>query len=190
VLDTLGIVADLGTITEAERLSGLLTELQTGNRRRRAVAFSKFIGISISLDSQTEVLIGTKVQVLHVVGPQGVRFTTGGALVNSGNTVPGITGRIRIAGVSYLRIDNCVIYAGLIKTLAVFVPYKFLEFGIGHGIILLRLVIKIENMMIQTIGDEHSVIAAQRKTLQYSQWNIRLRVICDISKLVSCLVTV
>ena len=115
------IVADQRAIAEAEHLAILLGDGDARGDLSAAVAGLELIGIGVSLDGGAEVLGTHQVQVLDVVRPYGIRLAAGGALVNGAQAVPGHTFAVCI--VLAHREQDAVVDAGLIQTLAGFIPF-------------------------------------------------------------------
>ena len=121
VVRTNRIVADQRAIAETEHLAILLGDGDTRGDLSAAVAGLELIGIGVSLDGGAEILGTHQVQVLDVVRPYGIRLAAGGALVNGAQAVPGHTFAVCI--VLAHREQDAVVDAGLIQTLADFIPF-------------------------------------------------------------------
>src|SRR5690606_20218183 len=65
---TLNVVSEQRTVSEAERLARLLTELKARNRLSGTVALRELVGVRKRLDSGAILLVRGEVQVLDVVG--------------------------------------------------------------------------------------------------------------------------
>jgi len=128
------IVADQSAVAQAEDLARLLADGHTGGDFRGSVAGLELGGIGISLHSGAEVLRAHKVQVLDIVGVLRVGLSTGGALVDGGQAVPGHAGAI--LAVAPHGEDDAAVQTGFKETLADLVPYN--SAGIAHRFFLLQ----------------------------------------------------
>ena len=120
---TLGIIANQGTIGQAEGNTVLLTDAHTIGQRSRAVAGLELGGIGIGLDGGTESLGGAHAQVLDVVCIQISGLSAGRTLGNTGQTVPGNACAI-VAVFGITRVKNAAVDANLIQTLGIGIPFQ------------------------------------------------------------------
>src|SRR5690606_31145892 len=67
VVLTLGVVTELGPVSQPEGLSVLLTDGDALHRRSRAIALAELVRVGEGLDGRPELLSGDEVQVLDVV---------------------------------------------------------------------------------------------------------------------------
>jgi hypothetical protein len=131
VISTLSIVTDKGTIREAERLTRLLSQLETFYGFGRTVAFAKLVGIGICLDAEAELFIGYQVKILEVIRVVGVGFCARGAFTDVNQAVPGYASRVSPSVSS--GIKDAMVYTSLKQAFANIVPSKF-----RHIVVLLQ----------------------------------------------------
>ena len=130
VLRTGSVVSDLGTVHKTERLAALLADIHTVQSSSGAIAGLKLLGIPVGLNRKAQLLSTAQRSILDVVGIQGGLLSAGRRLRDTGQTIPRNT-LGELAGIE-LRIQNTVIYAGLILASTGLVPNQF-----RHGCFLL-----------------------------------------------------
>lgn len=74
----LSIITDDRSVGQAESLSGLLTDCDTGRGLAFTVAFCEFIRIGVALDRRAVLFCCSQVQVFDVVCPNRVCVSAGG----------------------------------------------------------------------------------------------------------------
>ena len=119
------VAADFRTVAEAKRLSGLLTETQTGHRLRVSVALSKFVRVRVGFDRALVVLDRAKRTILDVICPHIGGFAAIGTFVHVRQTVPCNADVVR--SISFRRKQNALGYAALIALIASSIPHNFLR---------------------------------------------------------------
>ena len=130
VLRTGSVVADLGTVHKTERLAALLTDIHTVQSSSGAIAGLELLGILVGLNRKAKLLRTAQRSILDVVCIQGSLFSAGRRLRDTGQTIPCNTLGV-LAGL-VLRIQNTVIYAGLVLASTGLVPNQ-----LRHGCFLL-----------------------------------------------------
>ena len=123
---TIHIVTKLGTIAQTEDLPALLTSDHAGGDLNGAITLFPFIGVSISFDSEAEIFGANQNQILHIVSIQVVGLSSGRALSDGSNTVPNYALIIKALGAD--RIENSMVDASFIETLANLIPYESTHF--------------------------------------------------------------
>ena len=124
MLSRLGIVTNKSTIRHTERRTTLLTNKNAGTLRTnlsKTVTRHKLIGISVRLDSSTELLGGNQVCILKIVSPKSSGLCARRGLRYRSQTIPSNTVLI-LTRIRIVNIKNTVVNTGLIKTLPGIIP--------------------------------------------------------------------
>ena len=131
-VDDVAVVFVLSIVTlsrdkaEAKGLTGLLTNLDAGNDPGRTVTLSEFIRIGIGTDRALEVLLGTKAQILDVIGPNIICLTALRGSLKRSEAIPCNAERISAI---ILDIKDTLLRTSFIKTLTNGIPYEFSQYG-------------------------------------------------------------
>ena len=129
MLFVLRVVAQKSPIAESERLPLLLAQLHALYRLSSTVALGELVGVGVGLDGAAVLLGADERQVLVVIGPQRLRLRTAGALRHTDQAIPGSS--LGIQAVRLNRVDDAPVRAGLVISLADFIP------SASHSVILL-----------------------------------------------------
>ena len=116
----LSIVTDDRSVGQAESLSGLLTDCNTGRGLAFTVAFCEFIRIGVALDRGAVLFCCSQVQVFDVVCPNRVCVSAGGRFADGAYAVPSVA--IGVCVVSVEPVENYVVNTGLIEMLTNSIP--------------------------------------------------------------------
>ena len=122
---TLSIVADQSTTGDAKDLAGLLASSDARGDLGRTVTGRPLIGVGIGLKAEAEILSSDDVQVLFVVGVEGIGLTPGRVLVECGQAIP--RNALLIGGVLSHKKEYAAVNASFIQTLADLIPLKFIH---------------------------------------------------------------
>jgi hypothetical protein len=143
------IIANFGTITEAEALAGLLTNTKAGDRFSGAIAFREFVGIRIGFDGGFVVFGRTELGVLDTVSIKVRYFSAFRRFSDIGEAVPGNTSAI---GIRFGRlIQDALTATNFILAIADLVPSKSRHNGSS-------LKVDGEDVVIKTVRDKWAVV--------------------------------
>ena len=125
------VVAKSSLVNQAECFTLLLTDLNAFYEFSRTIAFCEFIRIGISFNCATEFLFRGKFDIFDIVCIKRGCFSARRTFCNCSKAVPCNTLGVcaRVLNIEYAILNTC-----FIKTLARFIPRKFLSLIFCHGL--------------------------------------------------------